>query len=97
MEDLFVKTEKGDAKIEPDVVRKYNLEKGLYSPFTHQQVVNQNGAFPSELAAEKDPKNTGDKLLSEDQEGGEGGISGVMLSTSEIIDFAQGTDSATGH
>jgi hypothetical protein len=91
MEDLYLKTEKGDAQIEPGVVRKYNLEKGLYSPFTHQRLVNQNGEFPAELKAEKDPKNTGGKDLGDEKEGG------VMMSTSEIIDFAQGADSSTGH
>lgn len=91
MEKLFIKTETGDRAIDREVARRYNLEKGLYSPFTHQPITNKNGEFPAELKAEKDPKNTGDNNLDNaDKEN-------VMFSTSEIIDFAQGTDSATGH
>lgn len=91
MEKLFVETSGGKSAIDPDVVRKYHLEKGTWSPFLRGRIVGESGDFPAETAAEKDPKNSGNVADPPENEPG-----GVMLSTSEIIDFAQGSDSTNG-
>ena len=92
MEKLFMETSGGKMEINPEVVRKYHLEKGTWSPFMRSRIVGQTGEFPAETETEKDPKNSGKKIAHplEDEPGG------VMLTTSEILDFAQGSDSSNG-
>lgn len=91
MEELYIETKNGKTPIEPAVSKKYNLEKGLKTPFTNQKIVNQNGEFPAETDTEKDPQNSGGKSLTPADT--DTGSENVPLTTSEIIDFSQGTDS----
>lgn len=90
MENLYIETKNGRTPIDPELVKKFNLEKGSLTPFTRSPIVGENGDFPPETATEKDPKNSGLKLPEPDAQ------ESVMLETSEVIDFAQGTDSHTG-
>jgi hypothetical protein len=94
MEELFLETKNGNIAIDPQVVKKFNLEKGTLSPFTRNRIVGKHGEYPSETSAEKDPKNNVKTQKPEDEPDGEQN-GGVVLTTSEIIDFAQGTDSST--
>ena len=80
MEELFVATEQGNIPIDKSVVEKYNLERGLRTPFSGNVIVDKN----SDATPKKSTKNK--KPLENDE-------SGVMFTTSEILDFADGADS----
>ncbi len=87
MEELFVKTKDGNVKIDDSIVKKYDLKKGTLSPFTQSHIVDKNGDFtredpPGELVS----LNQGDDEIEEME-------NGLLLSTSEMLDIAQGVDS----
>ena len=81
MEKLYIETDNGKIPIPINIAQKLNLKKGMLSPFTCNKIVGENN--DSENPDNEKP------LLNEDPEATEN----VMLSTSEIIDFSQGTDS----
>lgn len=87
MERLFVETNQGPVHIDDALVEKYDLKEGTYTPFTHQRIVDNNGNFIHE---EVEKKNT--SLKNEDDEVKDL-ENGLMLSTSEMIDIAEGSDS----
>lgn len=89
MENLYIDTPNGRKPIEPKVAEKYNLEKGVISPFTREPLTDKHGEFPSMTSIEKDTKNNGGKRIENEEEN-------VMMSTSEVLDFAQASDSTTG-
>jgi hypothetical protein len=92
MEELFIETKDGNIPIDPAIVKRFNLEKGTWSPFTRSRIVGKNGEFPEE----KDSKNNGKNIKAEDT-AAETQNGGVVLTTSEVIDFAHGEDSSNEH
>jgi hypothetical protein len=92
MEDLYLETVKGNLPIDPLIIEKYSLEKGTISPFTHSRIVGKHGEFYLE------PRNK-ERVSQEIPDEGfpDDGIDqmdhGFELSTSEMIDIAQGVDS----
>jgi hypothetical protein len=93
MDKLLLETDNGNVPIDPKVAKKMNLEKGSLSPFTRERILGKNGDFPPETAMEKDPKNSGKVESPAENDIKDGG---VMLTSSEVIDFAQGADSTDG-
>lgn len=87
MEKLYVETKAGNFPIDEKIVEKYDLEKGTRSPFTSNRIVNESGDFtkkipPKELVSLHQNEDEIDEMEN-----------GLFLSTSEMIDFAQGVDS----
>jgi hypothetical protein len=91
MEPLFLKMEIGLSRIDPGLTEKYSLKKGNLSPFTGLRIVGENGEFTLEKPKEKEPIRHNQGELARD------GIveleNGIMLTTSEMLDIAQGADS----
>jgi hypothetical protein len=87
MERLFIETEKGNIPIDNEIAQKYNLQKGDKSPFTGQRIVDKFGdaTAPEPPEEEHDLSNQEDEI--EDLE------KGFQISTSEMLDFAEGADS----
>jgi hypothetical protein len=85
MEELNLETKNGRLPINKNIVEKYNLRKGTLSSFTCNRIVDKNGKYIIEK-----PKVKG---LEEANEGDQAKENGLLLQTSEIIDFAQGADS----
>lgn len=88
MENLFLETQEGKLPIDPKIVNKYNLEKGTKSPFTGNRIVNKYGDYTRSVPEEEphDLSNHEDEI--EDFE------NGMQLSTSEMLDIAQGVDNS---
>lgn len=87
MEHLFIETKQGRIPINDAMTEKYKLKEGTYTPFTHQKIVDERGKFIHE---EVEKKNV--SLKNQDNEIKEM-ENGLMLSTSEMIDIAEGADS----
>lgn len=87
MERLFVETKQGHIPINDDIAEKYELKEGTFTPFTHQRIVDKNGNFIHEEEEKKitSLKNQDDEIKEMEN--------GLMLSTSEMIDIAEGADS----
>lgn len=87
MKKLFVETKAGRAPIDARLAEKYELERGARTPFTDARIVDEHGSGARRPAAKSgaglrgahDPADRAD---------------GTMFTTSEILDFAQGVDSA---
>ncbi len=89
MEKLFIEINDEKIPISGDMVEKYHLKKGHLSPVTHNRIVDQYGDDrPKKIKKDKsyDKQEINKALESIMQEN-------LDLSTSEIIDFSQGTDS----
>ncbi|MDF2608629.1 MAG: hypothetical protein K0R92_103 [Lachnospiraceae bacterium] len=86
-EELFIETQKGNVPVESDIIEKYDLKEGTFTPFTHERIVDKNGEFIYDMP-EQEPAslNQGDDEIDEME-------NGLALSTSEMIDIAQGVDS----
>ncbi len=93
MEELFLETENGIIPIDPEIVRKYRLEKGSRSPFSRSRIVGRNGEYPDRAAQSGTKAQWLDEQPEHDIEDIDNGI---LFSTSEILDLAQGVDSGTG-
>jgi hypothetical protein len=94
MEELFLVTKRGLVKIDPAMVEKYHLVSGTMSPFTRCRITNEEGATQEEKEYNEDAfgsEETKGELVND-------GIAqldnGMTLSHSEMLDFAQGTDSS---
>lgn len=87
MKDLFVETKEGKMKIDGNIVEKYDLKKGSVSPFTQNPIVDQNGDFKRDDPPEKWVS------LNEREDEIDEMENGLLLSTSEMLDIAQGVDS----
>jgi len=92
MKKLDIETKNGNIPIDQKIVNKYNLEKGTKSPFTGNRIVGINGEYPLEKPKENDVS----KLDPDNGDGIAEMDGGLMLSTSEIIDFSEATDSTNG-
>lgn len=87
MERLFVETKQERIPIDNAIAEKYELKEGTFTPFTHQRIVDGNGNF---VHKEEDKKKA--SLRNHDDEISEMDY-GLTLSTSEMIDIAEGADS----
>jgi len=79
MEELFLMTENGNIPIDKDTILKYNLKRGAKSPFSSYLIADKNGNW----APEPDDKH--ETLMFDEHP--------QILTTSEILDFMQGSDS----
>ncbi|WFR59366.1 hypothetical protein QA584_09830 [Anaerocolumna sp. AGMB13025] len=87
MEELYLETKEGKVKIDDRIAQKYDLKKGTVSPFTQNHIVDKAGEFKREEPPKKrDSINQGDDEIEEME-------NGFYLSTSEMLDIAQGVDS----
>ena len=86
MKDLYMQTENGQEKIDNQIVNKYNLEKGLKSPFTRKPITDENGSY---LVFHPETK----EMMEHPDDGIAQMEHGLMLSTSEMLDIASGVDS----
>lgn len=89
---LYLQTETGRIPIAPEVAEQMGLKAGMISPFTRLPVVEEGGEQkpPEERPKAQLPPQTSDAAPEDD---GVALMDGAALSPSEIIDFAQGTDS----
>ncbi len=83
MEKLYIEIDNQRIPISEDIIEKYNLKKGMYTPYTKSRIVDENGDFPMPEKNDKD-----EPIISED----EVILDNTDLTTSEIIDFSQGVD-----
>ena len=89
MEDLYLLVNNGKELIEEEIIEKYELTKGTLSPFTKCPIVNEYGEYykeEKELQDEKTDLSNPDDAIAEME-------NGLSLSTSEMLDIAQGVDS----
>jgi hypothetical protein len=87
MKEIYLETKEGRIKIDDRIAQKYDLKKGTVSPFTQNHIVDKSGDFNREDPPEKiDSINQGDDDIKEME-------NGFLLSTSEMLDIAQGVDS----
>lgn len=88
MDKLYIETENGNMPIDNDITQKYNLQKGTKSPFTGNRIVDRYGDYTVQKPPEErhDLSNHEDEI--KDME------NGFQLSTSEMLDIAEGVDSA---
>lgn len=91
MKNLYLETKNGVVPIDENIEKKYKLEKGTMSPFTDERILGENGDFTKEKHKDDKMKNLGNVK----KEDGVEPEDGIMLTTSEIIDFTQGSDSYT--
>ncbi|MPM94333.1 hypothetical protein SDC9_141479 [bioreactor metagenome] len=90
MDELYIKNENSKIPVDPKIIKKYHIKKGALSPFTNSRIVDSRGS--------DSPDDSANKAVERDlEQKPEDGVSdlegGVMLTTSEILDFAQGADS----
>lgn len=90
MKELYIETKNGDIPIEKDIIKKHDLKRGTLSPFTGERIVGKNGDFRPEPVKNESPL---DNLIHRD-DGIDEMENGMSLSTSEILDFAEGTDNS---
>ena len=79
MEELFLKTERGNLPIDYKAAIKYNLKRGEKSPFSSYLIADKSGS--TQIAAKPQSQNF------------EFDENPQILTTSEVIDFMQGSDS----
>lgn len=91
MEELRIETAAGNFLLPGDLILKYGLKKGFRSPFTDGRITGINGEYPR-LGPEKEVEEDAFKKHSEEEIGVKA-EDGIMLTASERIDFALGTDS----
>jgi len=91
MEQLYMQLPQGNTPIDPAIIDKYHLEKGTVSPFNQYRIVGENGEFPERGSGKRD---TEDHAIHAEEDSEFTGMkNGFVLSTSELIDLSQGTDS----
>lgn len=90
MKDLYLETKTGDIPIAKDIIKKHDLKKGTLSPFTGERIVGKNGDFCPEPIKSESPL---ENLVHRD-DGVDEMENGMSLSTSEILDFAEGSDNS---
>lgn len=87
MDKLYIETETGNLPIHDEITQKYNLQKGDKSPYTGNRIVDRfgDGTIQKQPEEKHNLSNHEDEI--EDLE------NGLQLSTSEMIDIADGVDS----
>ncbi|MGI6732626.1 MAG: hypothetical protein ACOX4J_00325 [Anaerovoracaceae bacterium] len=96
MEELYLEMPNGNVPIDPKFVEKYNLQKGMRAPFSRNRIVGAKGEYFIEPSKQEQVRDRGAKKVPFDgfpDDEIETMDNGFELSTSEIIDFAQGVDS----
>ncbi len=91
MEELKIDTNNGFIPLDEELIKKYGLKKGTKTPFTGYKIVGKDGDYTPQAVNEK-------SVLKPDEKTDDGIVEiqgGAMLTTSEILDFAQGADSTT--
>lgn len=84
MEKLYVEIDNQRIPISEEIVNKYKLKKGMYTPYTKSRIVDENGDFPMPETEDKEkPELNEDEVI----------LDNTDLTVSEIIDFSQGLDS----
>lgn len=89
MKRLFVETKNGKAPIPENLAEKYDLKQGERSPFTDARIVGADGDTSREVT-QKEREGFAQKPHPDERDREDG----TTLTTSEILDFAQGADSA---
>lgn len=88
MDELYLKTENGNIPLDPAIIEKYNLKSGEKSPLTRMHIVDKNSKQDRpQSIKERNSLEPLEQNLEEKQEG-------EVFTTSEILDIAQGVDSA---
>ena len=96
MKKLYIETPSGNIPLDREVIEKYNLQKGMRTPFSRDRIVGKNGEFFIDPSQQEHVRPHDIKKVPFDgfpDDGIDTMDNGVELSTSEIIDFAQGVDS----
>jgi len=91
MEELILETEKGNIPINQEIIEKYDLKKGVKSPFTRSRILGKNGDYFSEKTKEKELKELEESPEDDSMETRDG----VKFTTAEILDISSGVDSST--
>ncbi len=89
MENLYILINNNYDLIDEKIVEKYELTKGTLSPYTRSPIVNEQGEYYKENKENEEEKPD----LSNPDDGVDEMENGLSLSTSEILDIAQGVDS----
>jgi hypothetical protein len=96
MEELYLEMPNGSIPIEQKLVEKYHLQKGMRTPFSRNRIIGKNGEYFIDPSKQEHVRNHDAEKVPFDgfpDDGIETMDNGFELSTSEIIDFAQGVDS----
>ena len=88
MDNLYILIKGNYNLIDNELVKKYDLSKGTLSPFTRSPIVNEYGEYYKEKSENEEIPD-----LSNPDDGVDEMENGLSLSTSEILDIAQGVDS----
>lgn len=96
MKDLYLEAEGVRIPLDQGVIEKYGLNQGTKSPFSGRSIVGPDGDSTLDvLKKEKSIKDSFNKMPFKgiEGEGVDQMENGFQMSQSEILDFAQGTDS----
>ena len=96
MEELYLEMPNGNVPIDEKLIEKYSLEKGMRTPFSRNRIVGKDGEFYIDPSKQEHVRARDSESVAFDgfpDDGIDTMDNGVELSTSEIIDFAQGVDS----
>ncbi|NLM49826.1 MAG: hypothetical protein GX196_02605 [Clostridiaceae bacterium] len=83
MEELYIKTKDGLIPLSQEMIKKYNLKKGVKTPFTGDMVVDKNKNADLDINWEEKKDNRNSVTNTTD----------IIFQTSEVIDIAKGVDS----
>ena len=83
MNELFLATEHGNIPIDENIKIKYNLKRGMKSPFSNHMIVDKDGNSQLEQKAKKTILQSNDENHEESR----------TFSVAEMVDIAQGADS----
>ena len=89
MDELKLETPGGQLPIDRNIAKKYELRQGTRSPFTGKRILGKNGSFqkpPHRMQKNTDLRHPPETGVMETEDG-------LLMTTSEIIDFASGADS----
>ena len=89
-QELFVNIEGNLYKLDPVIVRKYNLKKGSRTPMTGYPIVDAAGDGYKKPQEDQEKKAFHNPKEDSDPESLD---NGMVLSTAEMIDISQGADS----
>ena len=85
MKKLYVQAKDQKIPVSPEVINKYALENGMLTPFSREPLVGEHNESSNHMQTQA-PKTP---PLSEQE------ATDRTMSTAELLDFAQGTDSQT--
>lgn len=92
MEKLFIKTKNQKQEISSELINKYKLEAGDITPFSKNKITDKQGLNKKKDKKKKNPPK--EDLPYDNSDGIIELPGGAVMSTSEIIDISQGTDSS---